>query len=301
MSISELPLDADSLRCFVAGAEHLSFRVAAGKVALSPAAFSDRIKRLEDDLDAQLFVRTTRSVKLTEAGERLLPAARRALEAHLDCRKAVLGSGPVPYELVVGTRFELGLSWLVPALDELRTLEPHRTVHLRFGDSPELLEHTERGTLDATVSSVRLSSTRLEYSLLHEERYAFVGHRSLLEKHPIRGPADVAHHTLLDAHRDLPLFRYFLDGSPPDETWAFGRTELLGTIAAIRSRILARTGVGVLPRYLIEADLERGRLKAILPARKLPTDYFRLIWRAGHPRAEALRRLADHLRGMPLR
>ena len=52
--------DLESLRCFEAGATHLNFRVAAKAVGLSPAALGDRIKRLEDQLDARLFVRTTR-------------------------------------------------------------------------------------------------------------------------------------------------------------------------------------------------------------------------------------------------
>src|SRR3982751_1647329 len=109
--------DLESLRCFDAAATHLSFRVAARAVALSPAAFGERIKRLEDQLAAPLFARTTRRVALTPAGHRLVAQARRVLDEANKCRRVALDdAAAVPFELTIGTRFELGLSWLVPAL-----------------------------------------------------------------------------------------------------------------------------------------------------------------------------------------
>src|SRR6187549_2541817 len=109
--------DLESLRCFDAAATHLSFRVAARTVALSPAAFGERIKRLEEQLGAPLFERTTRRVTLTPAGERLVPQARRVLDEARRCLQSARDeTAPAPYDLTVGTRFELGISWLTPAL-----------------------------------------------------------------------------------------------------------------------------------------------------------------------------------------
>src|SRR5687768_9878652 len=123
--------DLESLRCFDAAATHLSFRVAASAVALSPAAFGDRIKRLEAQLATPLFQRTTRRVALTPAGHRLLGQARRVLEEARRCQQIVHDDvGAVPYELTIGTRFELGLSWLTPSLRGLGQARPERTLHL---------------------------------------------------------------------------------------------------------------------------------------------------------------------------
>ena len=72
-------VDLDSLRCFEAVATTLRFRAAAARVHLSPGALSDRIRRLEEGLGTRILARTTRSVSLTEAGERLLPLARSVL------------------------------------------------------------------------------------------------------------------------------------------------------------------------------------------------------------------------------
>ncbi|WP_018658572.1 LysR family transcriptional regulator [Actinomadura flavalba] len=76
-------MDADipGLRAFVAAADDLHFGRAAARLHLTQQALSKRVRRLETALGAELFARTTRRVALTAAGERLLPAARAALDA----------------------------------------------------------------------------------------------------------------------------------------------------------------------------------------------------------------------------
>ncbi|MFZ5468400.1 MAG: LysR substrate-binding domain-containing protein [Myxococcota bacterium] len=288
----------ESLRCFEAAAAQLNFRAAAAAVALSPAAFGERIKRLEEQVGAALFERTTRRVALTAAGERLLPQAQRALEEARRCLGAAT-EAPVPFELTVGTRFELGLSWLTPALGRLRTARPERRLHLAFGDSPVLLEGIRRGTMDCAVSSVRLTGGDFRYELLHEERYALVASARLLAGTPLRRFGDAPAHRLLDLHADLPLFRYLLDARPATERWEFSEVEYLGTIGAVRYRVLEGAGVAVLPRYFVRADLAAKRLVEPFRA-KLQPDHFRLIWRAGNPRERELRALAAELRTLPL-
>lgn len=295
----DLP-DLESLRCFEAAARLLHFRQAAAAVALSPTAFSERIRLLEERLHTPLFERTTRSVALTPAGMRLLPHARRLLDDARRCAEIVASDARPPFELTVGTRFELGLSWLVPALEPLRACRPERTLHLRFGDSPELLAAVRQGQADCAVSSVRFSSGGLQFAPLHEEGYVFVGATDLLAHTPLSGPQDAPHHALLDAHPDLPLFRYLLDALPGGEPWAFARSELLGTIAAIRHRTLQGAGVAVLPRYFVAPDLAAGTLTTLLPEVALASDQFRLIWRRGHPLQGELLGLAAELRAIPL-
>ena len=82
-------MDLDSLRCFEAAATTLNFRAAAIRVHLSPAAFSERLRRLEGDLGAKLFTRTTRKVELSTSGRRLLPLARDVLMSEERLRAAV--------------------------------------------------------------------------------------------------------------------------------------------------------------------------------------------------------------------
>ncbi|MGC0331651.1 DNA-binding transcriptional LysR family regulator [Streptomyces sp. SAI-170] len=81
-------LDPRLLRGFVAVAEELHFTRAAARLYVSQQALSRDVRRLERELGAELFVRSTRQVTLTDDGERLLPHARRVLQAQDDLLSA---------------------------------------------------------------------------------------------------------------------------------------------------------------------------------------------------------------------
>jgi len=289
-------MDFDSLRCFDAAATTLNFRAAATRVHLSPAAFSERIQRLEAHLGVELFLRTTRLVELSDPGKRLLALAREIIVGTERLQAAARNpEDSCPYELYLGTRYELGLSWLCPALTPLERAHPERTIHLHNGDTADLLMRLERGDLDAIVASMRLTSPKLTYATLHAEDYVLVAKRQMRLRRD-----DAEHLTLVDTSRDLPLFRYFLDALPDAEPWPFLRVELMGGIGNIRRRLLdSPNRVAVLPSYFVRADLDRGRLTRLLPKVQLRSDAFRLVWRTGHPRTAALLALAEELRAYP--
>ncbi len=290
-------MDMISLRCFDVAGATLNFRAAASRVYLSPAAFSDRIQRLEAELGAALFERTTRQMELTEIGRRLLPLARELLEAEARLKAVVREpERATPFELDIGTRYELGVSWLCPALKVLERARPERTLHLFNGDTPDLLSRLERGDLDAVIASMRLTSTNVVYAALHPEAYVFVS-----AKPGLRRREDASRHILVDVTRDLPLFRYFLDAQPDAEPWPFARVEYMGGIGNIRRRLLDGEGrVAVLPKYFVRDDLKANRLVRLLPRVSLRSDSFRLVWRRDHPRGHEMLKLAEELRGRPL-
>jgi DNA-binding transcriptional LysR family regulator len=70
----------DGVEAFLSVAQHRSFRRAAAELGVTPSAISQAIRALEARVGAALFIRTTRSVGLTEAGERFLARARPAFE-----------------------------------------------------------------------------------------------------------------------------------------------------------------------------------------------------------------------------
>jgi DNA-binding transcriptional LysR family regulator len=295
-------LSLDSLRCFTEAARLLSFRGAARAVALSPAALGQRIRQLEQELGVAVFHRTTRTVVLTEAGLRLLPYAHKVLAAAEDCVRAGRGTiGPTPVELVIGTRHELGLSWLVPLVDDLQRAIPGLTVHVYFGSGPDLIARVRSLAIDCAVTSARILDPKLDELKLHEERYVFVGAASLLAKQPFRNAKDAHHHTLLDTTDELPLFRYWRDAPGGVDSLEFGGIVKLGTIAAIRLRVLAGQGVAVLPEYFIRKDLKRGALVSVLPRVTPLSDHFRLTFRIDDPRRSLFARLAQQLKDEPLR
>lgn len=294
-------LSLDSLHCFVEAARLLNFRMAARTVALTPAALGNRIRQLEDQLGAPLFHRTTRRVVMTQAGLALLPHAQRTLLDAEVCGRAARGEvGPAPVELTVGTRHELGLSWIVPLLPRLRAEQPGLTLHVYFGSSTDLLTRVRSVEIDCAVGSMRITDPKLDSVRLHQEKYVFVGQPKMLAKTPLRSPADSGKHTIIDTSAELSLFNYWRDAPGGGDRLRFGRLLRIGTIAAIRELVLAGEGVAVLPAYLVAADLKQRRLVTVFPRVALLSDYFRLIFRTDDPRRSLYDAIARTMLTVPL-
>jgi LysR family transcriptional regulator, glycine cleavage system transcriptional activator len=292
----------ESLRCFDAAARLLRFRAAAKAVALTPAALGHRIRQLEDDLGVKLFERTTRTVRLTAAGLAVLPYARACLEAAASCGRAAKGEiGPAPIEILMGTRHELGISWLTPSLRAIERQHPGLSLHLYFGSGPDIMLRVRTLEIDCAVTSNRLADQSLEAIPLHEEHYVFVASPKLLRKTPLRRAEDARLHTLIDASPELPLFGYWRDAAGGGDRLAFGSVMRLGTIAAIRELVLAGEGVAVLPLYLVREDLRRRSLVRVFPKVTPINDWFRLIYRRDDPRSSVYQALANTLLAIPLR
>lgn len=293
----------DSLRCFAAAAKLLHFRAAARSVALTPAAFGQRIKQLEEQLGVTLFARTTRSVQLTEAGLALVPVAERTLLAAAECVRvaAAPDRARAPVDVVLGTRHELGLSWILPELDPLARAHPWLRLHLYFGSGSDLLLRVRTMEIDCAVTSTPLSDAKLDAIPLHREDYVLVGAKKLLAAKPLARAEQAETHTLLDLDASLPLFRYYRDAPRGGSRLRFASILRLGTIEAIRARAVAGAGVAVLPAYLVREDLAKKRLVRLFPRVALLPDWFRLVFRADDARRPIYEGIAEHMVGCPLR
>jgi DNA-binding transcriptional LysR family regulator len=287
--------DIDDLRCFEAAAQLPSFRAASRAVGLTPAALGQRIQKLESALEARLFTRTTRSLALTPAGLDLLPRARATLAAANECVRAARGeAGMGPVELTLGTRHELGLSYVLPALRTLESQNPGLRLNMYFGSGPDLFLRLRSREIDCAISSARLTDPLLDAVRVQREDYVFVGARRLLRRLPLRRPKDAARHTLIDIGAELPLFRYLLDAPGAGERFSFSRVRYMGTIGAIHRLVLDGYGVAVLPLYMVRRDLRQGRLRRIVRGVPPLFDWFRIVFRRDDPRRPLYERLAKH-------
>lgn len=292
----------DSLRCFVESARSLSFRKAARTVHLSAAAVGQRVRALEDQIGGPLFTRTTRRMALTPRGLSLLPLAREALGAAERCLDVGEGaSASYGGDLVVGTRHELGMSWVLPQLPSLTEAQPRLSIHLYVGSGSDLVARVALRDIDVCITSSRLSDPQLEELKIHPEPYAFVASPRLLRVHPLRRAEDARHHVLFDTTGELPLFRYFRDARGGIDSMRFSRVVRLGTIEAIRTMVEEGHGVAVLPLYFVAPLLRAKKLARIMPKVELATDWFRLVFRADDARRPLFEWLAERLRKVPLR
>jgi DNA-binding transcriptional LysR family regulator len=142
-------MELQQLRYVVAVAETNSFTRAAERCLVVQSALSHQVARLERELGARLFERTSRRVRLTPAGTAFLPAARQCLDAAERAAAEVAAAvGEVRGRLAVGVIPTVAAVDIPGALREFRRRYPQVRITLRAGASEELVEQVERGAIE---------------------------------------------------------------------------------------------------------------------------------------------------------
>jgi LysR family glycine cleavage system transcriptional activator len=183
-----------ALRTLVAAGRHLNFTRAADTLGLTPAAVSHQIKEIEDQLGVTLFTRTSRTIRLTEAGTLLLEASSESLDllarAVAQARRAQRGVSMLRLTL----ESTCASRWLLPRLSGFRRLHPDMQVRLDVTD--ELRDFD----LDDIDAGIRFGSGRypgLAATRLFDNVVVPVCSPALLAgEFPIREPSDLFNHTL---------------------------------------------------------------------------------------------------------
>ncbi len=117
------------LRAFEAAARHLSFTVAAREIHITQSAVSQHVRNLEAYLGCQLFIRKTRAIELTEAGENYLPIVSNAFQTIAAGTRSMLKSDPEK-NLSLHCNLAFSTFWLTPRLQHLNRLLP--TINLNL-------------------------------------------------------------------------------------------------------------------------------------------------------------------------
>ncbi|MFJ9615797.1 LysR family transcriptional regulator [Streptomyces noursei] len=142
-------MELQQMRYVVAVAETGGFTRAAERCHVVQSALSHQIARLEKELGARLFHRTSRSVRLTAAGEAFVPVARQALQAAERARAEVEAvTGEVRGRLAVGAISTVSALDLARELGAFRAAYPKVQVSLQMEMSDPLLERVREGALD---------------------------------------------------------------------------------------------------------------------------------------------------------
>jgi DNA-binding transcriptional LysR family regulator len=185
----------DLLKAFEAAARHLSFTKAGAELFLSQPAVSRQIQQLEDQLGLPLFVRRTRTLLLTDAGQRYYRDVADILR-QLREATARLGARAAGTTVTVTTTVTFASLWLVPRLGDFRERHPEINVHLAADSA---LRDLERDRLDV---SIRYTTRRLagrDAVKLFGESVVPVCSRRLVEARKIDAPGDLV---------SLPLVHY---------------------------------------------------------------------------------------------
>ena len=169
-------MELTALQAFLAVADLGSYSAAAEHLYLTQPAISKRVKRLEGELEVDLFEKIGRRVRLTHAGRVLLPKARElVLQAqdmkHLASNLHAEVSGP----LLLGTSHHIGLHRLPPILKRYRSTYPDVELDIRFMDSEAACQAVEKGELELAVVTLPTNpSHRLRMRKLWQDPLEFV-------------------------------------------------------------------------------------------------------------------------------
>ncbi len=169
-------MDIDCFRAFLAVAKYQSFSLAAEQLYITQPAVSKRILSLESQLDAKLFDRINRQVRLTEAGTALLPKANRIIAALDEAKRTIHDlSGDVRGELHVATSHHVGLHKLPPMLRKFSANFPEVNLKFEFLDSEVAYQRVARGVCELAVVTISpFADNELEVTPLWRDELSFV-------------------------------------------------------------------------------------------------------------------------------
>lgn len=265
-------LDPVLLRTFLTIAQGNSFSETSRKLSMRQSTVSDHVRRLEESLGRQLFVRDTHSVALTPAGETLIAFARTILDTGERAERHFAGAklrGRVRF----GASEDLVLSWLPSVLKAFTTDHPEVDLEFSIALSGTLISRYEAGDLDVVLCKRWPGEERGE--LVWRDEIVWV----------------VAATHAAQLHAPVPLILY----PPPSITrsialaalgqagigWRIACTSenLSGVVAAAKAGL----GIAVLARKLVPDSLTTIKADATLPA--LGTLDFILLRRTRAPLA----------------
>lgn len=169
-------MTAKQLLYFVTIAETGSFTLAAEKLSLSQPPLSKQIMLLENELNTQLLIRSSRRIKLTESGVMLYTRAKDILRM-MDSAAADLNShsGKVGGTVRFGVVHSTGDLILNQRLNTYFKEYPQVTLDLYESDTCTLLDHLRSGKLDAAIVEMPFDTQDLDCRILPEDSFAAVG------------------------------------------------------------------------------------------------------------------------------
>ena len=255
-----------SIELFCLAAEHQGFTAAAAIAGVTPAAVSRSIGRLEERLGARLFVRTTRHIRLTDAGRAYFERCRGALDQLVDAEREVGGQQARPSgTLRISVPTTYGHHRLLPMLPAFMQAHPDVKLELHvsnrnidFGDEAFDLAIRVRAPDDSTLICRHLEDAEL----------VIVASPDYLVRHGVPATlAELAGHDCIQFElpsNGRPIPWLFREAGEDVDLLTTGRTTCADDVLA--GVTLARHGAGIFQayRFVVDADLAAGRLTELL-------------------------------------
>jgi DNA-binding transcriptional LysR family regulator len=257
------PVNLNRLAYFAAVVEAGSFTRAAERLGITKAVVSQQVAKLEQEVGCALLVRTTRSVRATDAG--------RALDARCSVilREAADGFDELAQRVAaprgtlrIAAPLDYGTSIVVPVIAAFTQRYPACTVALALSDDKVDLQ-----AIDLAIRVGWLADSSRQARRLGEFQQWLVCAPALARTAARLRDPDELHGLPFVANRALTEVRgwRFVSSAGAQRTVRLAPRVTIDATPAVHAAILAGAGVSVLPDYLVEADLAAGRLRRVLP------------------------------------
>jgi DNA-binding transcriptional LysR family regulator len=286
------------LTAFVAVADQLSFRGAASRLGVTPSALSHSMRQLEERLGTRLLHRTTRSVSLTDGGQRLLDRLRPAIDQIADALENVNQERQRPVGRVRVYAHEVAAAAVIVPI-WVRFLSTYPEVHLELtvGDAP--IDIVAKG-FDAGIGPRdRVPADMIAVRVMGPMKIAVVGAPTYFARwRPPRTPDDLARHNCIQFRRG---------GDSAARAWQFeknrkslrisvdGRVMVNNVDLAVRAAVDG-LGIAYALEDLAEPFLRSGQLMRVLEDWS-PSFEGMFLYYHGHRQVPAtLRALIDMIR-----
>lgn len=261
----------DGLQVFAAVAEAGSFTTAADRLGMTKANVSLQVARLEALLGVSLLTRTTRRVRLTEAGQALLEQAAPALHT-LRTAMAQVGQRDVALKgtLRLTAPVEHFTQSLAPVVTEFA--ERHPELQLELHTSDQVADLVKEG-IDLAIRLGSLRDSTLRAVRLGTFEQQVVAAPSYLRR---RGTPDAPdrlaeHDWVTLTLMRTPLTWRFTAPDGAESTVRMRSRMRVDSSTSLRALLLNGAGISVLPDYSIQDDIANGRLVRLLPHWSLPS------------------------------
>lgn len=283
-------MDLAALTIFRAVVRENGVTRAAAKLNRVQSNVTMRVKQLEQQLGAELFVREGRRLVLTPAGRTLLPYAERLLALADEARHALREDRPRG-RLALGAMESAAASRLPRVLAAYHQRWPEVALELSTGTTRCLIERVREFEIDAALVATppdpSVLTGEFESVRIFDEELVMVtprGHRA------IRAANDIALSTLIAFERGC-AYRHYVEQWYAEHGLRPARTLELGSYHAIIACVAAGAGVAVAPRSVLDLLPGGAQEVAIHPLGPLGAVPTLLIWRRGHDSAalDALR------------
>lgn len=242
-----------------------SFTLAAQSLNTSKSVISKYVNRLENRLGVKLLNRTTRSLKLTEAGQLFFELAYDGIDSISKAEEEVTQFQKIPKgRLKINAPFSFGTLHIAPVIGKFIANFPEIKVDMRFSDLK--IDTIDKG-FDITIRVASKLEGNYTARKLAPCRHVLVCSPDYIQRNGLPEAPDAIHqHNLITFHHQSKLWKFSGDKNYQE---AINGDIQMDNSLAIREAVLAGAGIARMPTFVVGEDILNGSLIQILPEYKL--------------------------------